>query len=329
MARPRVFVSSSYYDLKHFRSSLDIFIEGLGFETILSEKGNIAYNPDQSLDESCYRETQTADIFVLLIGGRYGSEVSGGETKPPRKFFERYESITKKEYESAIEKDIPTYILVEANVHAEYQTFLKNKEREDITYAHVDSANIFRFIKEILAKPRNNPTHTFERFSDIEAWLKEQWAGLFRDLLNRRSQQQPLTTLSSQVAQLKAIGDTLQKYLEAVVSKVTPEEAPKLIESEQKRLEKIELLQKAHFYDFLVSYLNLSPEKAIAAFREAKSFTDFCEHVSKMADSSDTGALAERMADLLQDVRRRRNVNEARSILGLEPLPDVPPKKSL
>jgi hypothetical protein len=86
---------------------------------------------------------------------------------------------------------------------------LKNKEREDVSYAHVDSANIFRLIEEILAKPRNNPTHTFERFSDIEAWLKEQWAGLFRDLLNGRSEQQQLTTLSMQVAQPKAINDTL------------------------------------------------------------------------------------------------------------------------
>ena len=158
MAKPRVFVSSSYYDLKHFRSSLDIFIEGLGFEGILSEKGNIAYNPDQPLKESCYREAQTADILVLLIGGRYGSAAGGEERKPTHKFFERYDSITKKEYESAIQRDIPTYILVETNVYAEYQTFLKNKEREDVSYAHVDSANIFRPIEEVLAKPRNNPT---------------------------------------------------------------------------------------------------------------------------------------------------------------------------
>jgi hypothetical protein len=190
MAKPRVFVSSSYYDLKHFRSSLDLFIEGLGFETILSEKGNIAYNPDQPLDESCYREAQTADIFVLHIGGRYGSEVSGEARKSTHQFFERYDSITKKEYESAIHRDIPTYILIEANVFSEYQTFLRNKDKEKISYAQIDSVNIFHFVEEILAKPRNNPTHTFERFSDIEAWLKEQWAGLFRDLLNRRSQQQ-------------------------------------------------------------------------------------------------------------------------------------------
>ena len=70
MARPRVFISSTYYDLKHLRSSLDNFVESLGFDAILSEKGKIAYTPDLPLDESCYREVGTADIFVLIIGGR-------------------------------------------------------------------------------------------------------------------------------------------------------------------------------------------------------------------------------------------------------------------
>ena len=46
MARPRVFVSSTYYDLKHIRASLDLFIEQLGYESVLSEKGDIAYAHD-------------------------------------------------------------------------------------------------------------------------------------------------------------------------------------------------------------------------------------------------------------------------------------------
>jgi hypothetical protein len=79
VARPRVFVSSTYYDLKHIRSSLDNFIESLGYDSVLSEKGDIAYSPDIPLDESCYREASGADIFVLIIGGRYGSSASNEE----------------------------------------------------------------------------------------------------------------------------------------------------------------------------------------------------------------------------------------------------------
>ena len=317
MAKPRVFISSSYYDLKHFRSSVDIFIEGLGFETILSEKGNIAYNPDQRLDESCYREAQTADIFVLLVGGRYGSEVSGEKKKPTHEFFERYDSITRKEYESAILRNIPTYILIESNVYTEYHTFLKNKKNEEIVYAQVDSVNIFYFIEEILAKPFNNPIHTFERFSDIAVWLKEQWAGLFRDFLNRRSQQKQLTTLTNQVAQLKAINDTLQKYLETVVSKITPEEAPNLIESEQKRLEWRNAVLRNQFYSALLAPVGVSPDQALAAISDAKSFSDFAERVARLARVSKKEVL-----DIFhKEDGLRADLAAFRSMLGLKPLP--------
>lgn len=95
MAKPRVFVSSTYYDLRHIRASLEIFIDSLGFDSILSEKGDIAYTPNIPLDESCYREAQNSDIYVLIIGGRYGTETSETRTQSSRSFYERYESITK------------------------------------------------------------------------------------------------------------------------------------------------------------------------------------------------------------------------------------------
>jgi hypothetical protein len=89
----RVFVSSTYYDLKHIRASLSSFIDSLGYESVLSEKGDIAYAHDKPLDDSCYREASSADIFVLIVGGRYGSEASSDNKKPDHSFNERYDSI--------------------------------------------------------------------------------------------------------------------------------------------------------------------------------------------------------------------------------------------
>jgi hypothetical protein len=328
MAKPRIFISSTYYDLKHIRSSLELFVESFGYEPVLSEKGDIAYTPDQPLDESCYREAISADIVVLIIGGRYGSEVSGSSGKPSRSFFDRYESITRKEFESSHNEGIPIYILIEKGVYSEYQTFQQNKENKTIKYAHVDSVNVFRLIEEILAKPRNNPISTFERFSEIEIWLREQWAGYFRELLRARSQQRQLLAISGQVNELKSINETLKTYLEAVMKGVSKDESTKLIESEEKRLEeakKWEKLSKNQWCNYVLVQTNCSLNEVVEAIRSCKSFSDFVEILArnyKGSDKSFTQDLSGCLDTLSTSEEARSDFNEAREILGLDPIID-------
>jgi len=322
MARPRIFVSSTYYDLKHIRSSLDNFIESLGYDSVLSEKGDIAYSPDIPLDESCYREASGADIFVLIIGGRYGSSASNEDKRPSRTFFDRYDSITKKEYDAAWSRDIPIYILIEQNVYSEYQTYLRNKTTKDIQYAHVDSINIFKVIEEILSKPRNNPVHTFERFPEIESWLREQWAGLFRELLQRMNNQKQISTLSSQVETLGAINSTLQRYLEVVISKVSPDDAPELIKSEHARLGEIEQMEQLKNNPF---FIKAFPQEfmEVESFRRALLSSDsFSEFVKILAPLTSEPDLIEKMGlSLEEEPMAIKDINEARLILGKAPFP--------
>jgi Domain of unknown function (DUF4062) len=291
MARPRIFVSSTYYDLKHLRSSLENFIESLGYDAVLSEKGDIAYIPDSPLDESCYREVRNADVFVIIIGGRYGSEKSEGKTDLPKGFFDRYDSITRQEYKSAVEKDLPIYILIEKSVYSDFETYLRNKNNNTISYAHVDSVNIFSLVEEVLSQPRNNPIQQFDRYSDIEVWLKEQWAGLFRELLTRLSSQQQIASLAAQVTELAEINKTLKTYLEEVVSKIAPEESARLIKTESKRLqevkEAVEIL-KNPLVRHLVQSRDVPLEVVQNAIAEAKSVEDFVERVSNF-DSGQSG----------------------------------------
>ncbi len=319
MAKPRIFVSSTYYDLKHLRSSLENFIESLGYEPILSEKGDIAFTPDTPLDESCYREVCNADIYILIIGGRYGTEASNQKKNPTHDFFKRYESITKQEYANAIERDISTYILIENNVHSEYQTFLKNRGNQNIVYAHVDSINIFHLIEHILTRPRNNPIHTFERFSEIEAWLKEQWAGLFREFLHRRSDQQQIATLSSQVDNLNEINKTLKRYLEAVVSKIDPEKAAIFIQKEDSRLnEAIQLnkLKRLPIVRFLIDEFHIRFEVICDAIYSASKYGDFVQVIISLPlDEVDVRVLK----NLFNKIDAKKEINEAREIFGLKP----------
>lgn len=74
MAKPRIFVSSTYYDLKHIRADVERFIREQGYDPVLNEKGHIPYGSAERLEEYCYKEIELCDILVSVIGGRFGSE---------------------------------------------------------------------------------------------------------------------------------------------------------------------------------------------------------------------------------------------------------------
>ncbi|MCP9748412.1 DUF4062 domain-containing protein [Lacihabitans sp. CS3-21] len=292
MAKPRVFISSTYYDLKHIRSSLENFIDVLGYESILSEKGSIAYNPDIALDESCYREVQTSDIFVLIIGGRYGSPASSQNKIQLNDFYNRYESVTKLEYENAFKRDIPVYILIEKSVYSEYETFKKNRENTSIKYAHVDSINIFSFIDLILNQPRNNPIHQFEKHIDIEVWLKIQWAGLFQELIRNRKSESEISELSKEVKELSNINTTLKRYLEEIVSKTDKFKGSEIIEEEEERLSKSRI-KNILLDDIIIQEMirinNLTLDEAINLISEPKNFKELSTSFAKINHETDNG----------------------------------------
>jgi len=240
MAKPRIFISSTYYDLRHIRNSLENFINEMGYEPILFESGDIPFKNDLSLDESCYKEIENSHMQVLIIGGRYGSGESKEEKKPKiskEKMYQFYNSITKIEYKTAIDKGIPVYVFVEKQVLAEYDTFKNNRDNETINYAHVDSINIFKVIDEIFSQKTGNYIKGFEKFEDISSWLKDQWAGLFSDYLKNNRNKIEIKTLSTRINELGSITGALKEYTEAIMRKIQPHDFEKLIDEEDKKIE--------------------------------------------------------------------------------------------
>lgn len=75
--KPRVFVSSTYFDLKHVRERLERFIENYYFDPVLFESDTVTFEANKSLDTSCYNEVKLCHMMILIIGGRYGSIISG------------------------------------------------------------------------------------------------------------------------------------------------------------------------------------------------------------------------------------------------------------
>jgi len=321
MAKPRIFISSTYYDLKHVRGSLESFIESLGYEPVLSEKGGIAYNPETPLDESCYHEAQNSDIFVIIIGGRYGSPKSDTDKSINREnFYDRYESVTKMEYESALKKDIPIYILIEKSVKSEYETFKNNRDNSSIKYAHVDSINIFHFIDRIFKQNKNNPVKEFEKQIEIEEWLKLQWAGLFRDFIRNRKNKTEISSLTSQVNELSNINTTLKRYMEELISNNPNTNGEKLIEQEEERLKDSRIRKKLLENDFISDFIEISNhslEDQIKAYTTSKTIKQLAEKYAKQGKENDNG---KRLYDFwMKDESEwvRKNIEEVCNILEI------------
>jgi DNA-binding XRE family transcriptional regulator len=176
MAKPRVFLSSTYYDLRQIRMDLDRFIRDTGYEPVLNELGNIPYGKDDKLEEYCYKEINNIDILVSIIGGRFGSS-SQHENK----------SISQVELNTAIKLNKQVYIFIEKNVYQEYQFYLENKENKKVKYKYADDIKIHEFIEFVENLPNNNTIQSFETSREITNFLKEQWAGLFQRFLQEQT----------------------------------------------------------------------------------------------------------------------------------------------
>ena len=200
MARPRVFVSSTFYDLKQVREDLGRFITGLGYEAVLHEAGDITYGKDNPLEGYLNREIEMCDILICVIGGRYGTE---SQEHPGS-------SITQQELRAAIENQVHVFIFIEQGVHSEYRTYLRNKNTAEIAYSYVDNVHIYEFIETIHKLPKNNLITPFQTASDIIEYLRNQWAGLFYRFLQDQQRLAEVRVLD----EMKSVAGTIEQLVE-------------------------------------------------------------------------------------------------------------------
>lgn len=185
MAKPRVFVSSTYVDLKEIRASVGDFLEKNGCETQRFERGGVFYDPLRPVTDSCCKEIKDSDFVVLIIGGRYGSPASDSIINSKSD----YNSITKKEYLTARDAGIPIYTFVESKVHEEFEKYYRKASRKvqaTIEYAHVDSVQVFRLLDDIYMLKRGNLVFAYASSDDIIYHLKAQLASIWRDYFKEK-----------------------------------------------------------------------------------------------------------------------------------------------
>jgi len=216
MAVPRVFVSSTCYDLKYIRENLKYFIRRLGYDPVLSEEGTVFFDPSLHTHEACIAEVPNCQMLVLIIGGRFGAQFKG-----------KTHSVTNAEYREAVRLKIPIFAIVEQGVYNESKVYLYNKgsksiDAGNIKYPSVDNVSIFEFIEEVRSNTINNAIVPFKDFSDIEAYLLQQWAGMMYAFLMRDNEH---TRVADTLVIMKEMSERVEMLSRQILRSVGTDEA--------------------------------------------------------------------------------------------------------
>lgn len=169
---PSVFVSSTCYDLNQVRADLKRFLESIGLDPILSETPAFPTSPQISPIENCLRAVkERADIFVIIVGSRYGSQNESGK------------SVTNLEYLEAKAKGIPVYAFVSKPILNALPIWKKNPNANYDGF--VDTPKLFEFV-DTLRSSQDHWVYEFEEVLHIAEILRRQLGYLFMEGLSLR-----------------------------------------------------------------------------------------------------------------------------------------------
>lgn len=216
MAKLKIFFSSTCYDLKLIRSKLRKATEEMGCEPVMSEYGDILYDPRIHTHTSCIEEVKNCDFLILLIGSRFGGSaiqeaLDNVDFEALKKKYPDVEtvksqdkiSITQLEVLEAMNQGIPIFTFVKDDVDKDYDFYIKNKDNEDLVknakFPHIEKQGtaqyIFAFI-DFLRRRENNNAHfivqDFEDVDELTRQFKAQLSGFFQKLLKEQRSEKTL-----------------------------------------------------------------------------------------------------------------------------------------
>lgn len=205
MAVLNVFISSTCYDLSSEREYLRKTLKDMGHDVTLSEFGDVIFDPSLHAHASCLEEVKRADIVVLIIGGRFGEKIdqkalSEIDIAGLGDIIQREDltqnlfnlSVTQLEVITAISSEIPIYAFVKEAVYFDYFFYEANGKNVNLRFPSLMDVNssgakyIFDFIDFIRKRRINNAIERFSKLKDLEWYLKKQWSGLFKKMLDER-----------------------------------------------------------------------------------------------------------------------------------------------
>jgi len=222
-------------DFQETRRQLRQFIHEHGFEPVMSEFNDIFYDFHSHVQDACKQEIDRCNLFILIVGDRYGTVYHREPLKPYP------DSVTLQEFRKAMEIRIPKHIFIEKFVLHDYQNYtharasiytehfqkhevseskiqsVKQKLRSDFDQGYPFSAPehkyVFYFLDLIHDLETNNAIIPFDSFDSIREGLINQWAGLMYEALDRQSR-----IPASNIASLEQKVDGIVTHLKELLS---------------------------------------------------------------------------------------------------------------
>lgn len=230
MARLRIFISSTCYDLDILRSELRPFISSMGYEPVMSEYSDVLYDPRTHTHDSCLKEVPSCDMVILIIGSRFGGTIvpsalsnldfnvlEQSSTKSGIIELRDKLSVTQIEVMKAVEESIPLYAFVDDRVLHDRNVYEKNKDKksiiDQIEFPSIQKREtakyIFEFINFLSHRLTNNTITGFTRLDEIRSHLSCQWSQLFQRLLlegrTKTQEARRYRDFSERIEDLKAV----------------------------------------------------------------------------------------------------------------------------
>jgi len=183
MSKPRIFISSTCYDLNDARSELTNFLNSYNFEVLNSQLTNFGVSPGLHSHTVCLEQVNYADFFILIIGKRRGGTYIGTE-----------QSITNEEYKLAVKRGIPIMIFVDKVVETVMPIYKKSPGTDMSIY--VDDVRIFHFVEYIKSSSSDNWIFPYENVNNIKDTIVAQlsfYLLLFsKSLINQKTKEKSI-----------------------------------------------------------------------------------------------------------------------------------------
>lgn len=166
---PRIFVSSTYFDLKSVRQELMDFLEILGLQPVLFEMAGAI--PNIPAASSALQHAAQADLCLLIVGSRYGSSSEREDI-----------SYTHGEFRTALDMGRPIFIFVERETLVKFEMFRK---RSESNFWNDEERHLFSFIEELSQRGTRFP---FDSLPELKQSIKYQISSYFGYLIREYAQ---------------------------------------------------------------------------------------------------------------------------------------------